>query len=322
VNCLAFSPDGTQLAAYVSRYQHPTEELAVWDLSTGKRLLFHELKAPYRPGAGGVTVESIAFSPDGKSMVTGGCNYALLSWDTVTWHATRHPQWNVKSVLHLVFDAKGEGLFAAGSTKNYQVAAWNMPSGKERFSVTLPDIGAEGLAISPDGTVLVSANQGTVQVWDAKTGQERWRFNAHANGDGVEGVDGVVFLPDGETFATGGLDGKVRLWNLNQKKQVAELSGRIESPHVRDISSDGALLVVTGVDREFKRGEVEVWNLPRRQVQARFHIPNEGVMCARFSPDRKWLAMGTRGDRSKDGPSFEGGLEVREVSGILAKGLD
>ena len=77
--------------------------------------------------------------------------------------------------------------------------------------------GVNGVAFSPDGRLLASADgDGTVRLWNPATGQAVGvpiPVDPGDNGGSAAAVDAVAFSPDGSRLATADSDGTVRLWN-------------------------------------------------------------------------------------------------------------
>jgi WD40 repeat protein len=179
VDCVAYSPDGKWLAS--GGRDHAVR---IWDATTLRGLAVLEV-AP----AGGVHLDRLWFSPDGKRLAAAGTGSA--------------PGW-----IRL-WDLDGDNFTtrAALQWDRAGVWAWRFSSDGKTLAVVLRD----------PGQLWPTAQGGVwVQLWDVSGEglQERNTFQAHAGP-----VSSLAFSPDRELLATGG--GKeVRLWDLDSAKFV------------------------------------------------------------------------------------------------------
>ncbi len=165
VNSVAFSPDGIIIAAgdsltltADSRGRNPTVHL--WDARTGK--LLQTLKG-HR-----YDIRSVAFSPDGKLLASGGDSAPIRLWDVNTGQQTR--------------------TLGRDSTRNLKDLDQERP----------PRDGVDSIAFSPDGSTLVSCSILSVLLWDVKRGRVLRKFREQNSGGGPTVM---VFSPDGRTVA-------------------------------------------------------------------------------------------------------------------------
>jgi WD40 repeat protein/serine/threonine protein kinase len=193
----AFSLDGRLLASASRRIWDDSDvnDVIIWDLETGRPL--HTLR-----GLGGGAC-SVAFSPDGLRLATGGAEDPTIKiWDVLTGQQTLTLRGHKETIFGLAFSPDGNRLYSASA--DHTVRVWDGTPVEQRTSAELQVLrGHEGrvnsLAFTQDGRRLVSGGMDrTARLWDITTGKElRTLFR------GASPVYGVALSPDGKTLATG-----------------------------------------------------------------------------------------------------------------------
>jgi RNA polymerase sigma factor (sigma-70 family) len=240
-------------------------------------------------------IPSLAFSPDGKTLVTGTSNAAAAGvtvWDVSSGKVIRKLEGGIAGARDLTFSADGKTLLACGTVRagnNPRLSAIQsaeVATGKKLHQVNLEDAPAAFLAVfalSPDGKTIAWTDKTSITLLDAATGKKR------ASWDGGSGAYVFAFSPDGKLLASalgsGGKEKAVRLWEVEAGKELLRMEGVETSVRALAFSPNGKLLAGQG-----PATSVVVWEVASGKVLRRLEGHAGAVSMVAFSPDGKVLA--------------------------------
>ena len=220
---VALSPDG-RLAASSSG----EKKTRIWDLVTGDVSVL---------GATARAAPFVEFSPDGRTVLSGGGGFRLWKFDGA-----------------LVVERGGaDYLCATFSVDGKFIVLGHADRATDRgilslFDVSKDEIRALGaapswirsIAVSPDGETVATASwdiHQTICIWNLRTGVSR------TLGGCADYVNSIAFSPDGRMLVSGGR--RLRIWRLRDRatKIFESDSGRISAVA---FSPDGKAIAAVG----------------------------------------------------------------------------
>jgi WD40 repeat protein len=250
-------------------------------------------------------VNSVAFSPDGKTLAAGRTGGTLLLWEPATGRQPLVGKLPLALAIRgVAFSPDGKRIALAGPGEGVNVLDFARRDEIARF------IGHKGevkrVAFSPDGKRLASAGEdGTVRVWDPVTGQELLCLKGHRGT-----VNGVCFDPGGRRLASAGEDdGTARIWDAGSGRQLLILRGHRGKVLDVAFSPDGRRLASVGGDPT-----VRLWDTASGRELRRLTGHTGAVMRVAFGPDGQRLAS-AGADRTVKLWSVTGEEALRTFSG-------
>lgn len=237
----------------------------------------------------GGRVSSLAYSPDGKLLASGGDFDLIRLWDPHTGKEIRRLHGHNGSMHGLAFSRNGKLLASCGRIDRSPldcILLWDLRTGKKlcRFSHSSKKNGEQAalsVAISPDGKVLASGGTGgSIYLWDIETRNVLHYFRA------PRGTDMVAFSPDGAVlFSASRSEETIRRWDVSSGKELQPLAGHKKGTQSMAFEAKGRFLVSSGGD-----GFCRIWDLTGDKEQLRISAGKGVVAYSTFSPDGKIVA--------------------------------
>ncbi len=292
IYAIALSPDGRWLAVggfmatFTGSNQIDVGAIRLYDFASG------ELKALLK--GHGNAVSGLAFSPDGKKLISGSGDNTAIIWDV-----------DEKSRLHRleghrdVIDAVGftpDGARAVTGSKDSTLRLWRVADDALLRAMKGHKAGVFRLAVSPrDGSIASGDRSGAIRLWDGKTGAFKKVF---AN-QGIL-VGSLRFSPDGGLLlSTCGEDEcghKQRVYDIASGRELAVYGKNGPGVSALAVSPDGRLVATGGGDDP----EIHVWDPKTAETKAIMKGAGRTSWAVGFSADGRRIAWGNTEGRVRN----------------------
>jgi WD40 repeat protein len=302
---VAVHPDGLRWVAFAGDDQtlaaigRGKRTVRLWSLVKGKLERPIEFPADYQG------VNSLAFAPSGKTLVTGGEDRAVRLWDVADGKAVEklpgdgHAYW----VSSVAFSPDGKALASGG--RDNVVRLWDLTAAPPKAQVLFKDgsvVGSVRLAFTAGGKLASAHPDGSVRLWDPAgdagkpavllgTVKEPNALAVARSGRRLAVSELVRETKDGKTTT---VRGGVQVWDLTGERpsEPKALPGLLPSTDALAFTEDGNRLVSGSSD-----GTLRLWDLtaaePKQIAQCQGH--GKVVWAAALTPDGRTLVSSGAG---------------------------
>jgi WD40 repeat protein/predicted Ser/Thr protein kinase len=258
----AFSPDGTRYAA-VTR----GGRITVWNERSGEELWSKSVEKMWLP-------IGLTFSPDGRTLAVSAVEQGVYLMGAEAGRVIRVLNWITSPIsgvqgrpAGMAWSHDGAQLYVAWSANDgslSEVVVWDLADGRpvKRWDMK----GCAGVAVTPGGRFVVTAERDGIEQRDATTGERVRRIATWS-------ADGLTVSSDGRRVAAFKNRGKdrqaeIKVFDLEAAVSLCDLVGHEQEVRQLRFTPDGSRLVSAGFDHSNRIWDVATGQLLRRLLTA------------------------------------------------------
>lgn len=228
-------------------------------------------------------VNATLFSPDGRTIFTGGEDGSIKFWDRASGLLTNSSMAHVGGISSLAITPDGRFVISGGA--DTKVRLWNAKTGRLVRTFDGHKTQVQCVAVSPDGRTIASGSgsyaevtgvsDNNIRLWDLNTGRAVVTLSGHQ-----AQIIGLAFSPDGNRLVSGARDKSIRIWSVSAGNDIRIFSTKATNSVA--FSPDGKMVASSSYK------EVLFWDVNTgKQVRSIQHTTYGSDVS--FTPD--WQLM-------------------------------
>ncbi|WP_242056299.1 WD40 repeat domain-containing protein [Nostoc sp. FACHB-152] len=241
-------------------------ETKLWDLSKGELI---DTLSEYPWIVSGLVddVNSIAFSPDGHTLVSVGADSKVKIWHVGALELLDILHKHNGAVRCVAFTPDGRMVATGGDDR--KVLFWDLMERQVAIALSLDDTAAHCLALSRDGKTLVTGSYRKIKVWhteqfsECKTLQEIEPLHSLTGHSHI--VRSLTISDDGQWLISGSWDHTIKIWHLETGKLVRTFKGHTDRVYAIALSPDEQIIASGSADKTIK-----LWHLNTGELLGTF----------------------------------------------------
>jgi len=228
---------------------------------------------------------SLAFSADGRRLVSGSFDKTARIWDVTTGASLQTLSGHLDHIYAVAFSP--DGHLAVTGSDSHSLKLWDSATGKQLADLPGHTDKVRSVVFTPDDRYLLSGSDDqTIRLWDGRTGAE---IKVLARQDSK--VNSLSVSVDGSKVLTGsgaGENYKNNIFAIPSGERLVSFSGHENIVLATAISPDGKTAATGGGDNQ----EIYLWDIKTGAIRQRLIGQGESIWSVGFADDGRSIAWG------------------------------